>query len=147
MKRLLALSCLGFMAATPSWAGNPVSQPDTRHMNTRQLRALIPAESQSRPGRTYVKARMVAIPGYEAMRKYYPAAARAAGQSGIALIECQFDNMGNLLNCDSLAEIPQAYGFGAATIDLAQKYFTLDMRNLDAKPNADWIKITVNWPN
>ncbi len=147
MKRVIAVICLGLITAGSSWAAVPVSQPDTRGMNIKQLQALIPAEAQSRPGRTYVKARMIAIPGYDAMRKYYPTVAKAARQQGVVLLECQFDQMGNLLNCDSLAEVPQAFGFGTATIDLVQKYFTLDMRGLDAEPNADWIKIMVRWPD
>jgi hypothetical protein len=147
MKRFLPVIGLILLASSAARAEPPVSQPDTRHMNPKQLRALIPVDALSIPGRTYVKNRMLAVPGYEAMRKYYPAAANAAGQSGVAILECQFDQMGNLHNCDTLAEMPQDYGFGAATIELAQKYFTMDMRDLDAQPNDDWIKIIVNWPH
>ena len=147
MKRLLAVICLGLMAAGSSWAENPVPQPDTRHMSTKQLQTLILSQSKSTPGKIYVKARMLATPGQEVMRKYYPAAAKAIGQKGVALLECQFDQMGNLVNCESLAEEPQAFGFGAATITLAQKYFTLDMRDLHADSNNKWVKIMLCWPN
>lgn len=146
MKRFFAVICLALLATSAARAETPTSQPVMRHMTLKELAALIPAEAKSRPGRNYVTARKVSTPGYDAMRKYYPASAKAIGQRGVALLECQFDAMGNLLNCDILAERPETYGFGASTIDLVQKYFTLDMRNFEGKPNADWIKLMVRWP-
>ncbi|MCR6660709.1 MAG: hypothetical protein NVV72_15685 [Asticcacaulis sp.] len=147
MKRLLTLICLGLMTAGHSWADNPESKPDTRHMSTKQLQTLVLSQSKSTPGRTYVKARMLATPASEAKRKYYPAAAKAVGQKGVALAECQFDQMGNLINCESMAEEPRGFEFGEATVTLAQKYFTLDMRDLHADSNNKWVKIMLCWPN
>lgn len=147
MKRFLPVIGLIVLVTSAARAETPVSQPDTRYMKSRQLAALIPTETTSTPGRHYVKAKAVALPGYDAMRKYFPAEAKAAGQQGVVLLECQFDTMGNLINCNTLAEVPQTYGFGAATIILAQKYFTLDMRNFDAEPNSDWVKIKIIWPH
>ena len=60
--------------------------------------------------------------------RFYPAAAKAAGQEGRATIACRVDGEGRLGMCQLINEAPLGAGFGEAALALAAKF---QMKPLD----------------
>jgi protein TonB len=64
----------------------------------------------------------VRTPTVEELIAVYPVAAIEKGASGEALIECRVEAQGALGDCFVLTERGGDYGFGAATVQLAQHF-------------------------
>lgn len=56
------------------------------------------------------------------LQKYFPAEARARGESGAAAVECIVSAKGALENCRVLKEEPEAKGFGEAAVKVASRF-------------------------
>lgn len=75
-------------------------------------------------------------PNGEDMARYYPAAATKAGVTDAkALVECAITADGHLEKCRMRMEKPADYGFGEATIKLAQ-HFQMQPLSQDGTPTA-----------
>lgn len=79
------------------------------------------------------------------LETFYPSAARAAGMSGRATIECSVLPDGRLSDCVVVSETPEGYGFGEATVRAATK-LRMRPRTVDGKPVAvARVRIPLTW--
>ena len=72
-------------------------------------------------------------PGPTEFARFYPDRAQRMEQEGTATITCAVTAAGSLTGCRVVRETPDAYGFGAATLKLAQ-YFKMSPRTVDGRP-------------
>jgi protein TonB len=72
-------------------------------------------------------------PGPNEFARFYPDRAQRLGQEGSATITCAVTAAGALTGCRLVRETPEDYGFGAATLKLAQ-YFKMSPRTVDGQP-------------
>ena len=72
-------------------------------------------------------------PGANEFARFYPDRAQRMGQEGSATITCAVTATGSLTGCRLVRETPDDYGFGAATLKLAQ-YFKMSPRTVDGQP-------------
>src|SRR5436190_23078473 len=56
------------------------------------------------------------------LEKYFPAAARQAGESGAAAVECTVSSKGSLEVCKVLREAPEGKGFGDSAVKVASRF-------------------------
>jgi hypothetical protein len=64
------------------------------------------------------------LPNGAQIASLYPSEAAKTKLSGYALVHCQVRSSGDLENCEALVEHPAGFGFGDATVRVAQ-YFKL----------------------
>ena len=115
-KSLAALGFVGVVASTPALAAQTAPQP-------------APAPKAA-PASTQPDAVLV----------FYPAAARAAGVEGAAVIRCLHDEHMGVKNCALVSEAPAGQGFGAAALAMAAKAPgnpKLDFADEPSKPAQD----------
>lgn len=62
------------------------------------------------------------MPNADDLIRVYPPEARERGVSGDTRIQCTVEPDGTLVDCDVLAETPQAMGFGAAAIEASHRF-------------------------
>ena len=72
-------------------------------------------------------------PDAEAMSRFYPPGAAAAGIEGVASIHCVVTINGTLSNCTVASETPPRQGFGNAAKHLAP-YFRMKPKTVDGQP-------------
>lgn len=86
-----------------------------------------------------------ALPNNSDMWNAYPAAARSAYVEGDAKIQCSVAADGTLDGCVVLAETPQGWGFGQATLALAPR-FHMRPRTVDGQAVSNGrVIIPVHW--
>lgn len=101
-----------------------------------------PNEQQSR----YIKPVKYTLPAQDEMMRRYPFLALNERKSGTANIECQINpQTGRPIKCYSLSEYPKNYGFGQSSVKVFEKYYLVDISELQSCNNNCWVKITVNW--
>lgn len=71
-------------------------------------------------------------PGATEFARFYPDRAQRLEKEGSATITCQVTAAGSLTACRLLRETPEDFGFGAATLKLAQ-YFKMSPRTVDGR--------------
>lgn len=87
----------------------------------------------------------VRTPTVEELISAFPVAAIEKGASGEALIECQVRPGGALDGCFVLTERGGDYGFGAATVQLAQ-YFRMAPRSQSGEPTEGaMVRLPMVW--
>jgi hypothetical protein len=74
----------------------------------------------------------------------WPAAAKAKGLGGSAVMHCVADDAGALTDCQLMLERNHA-GFGPALLSLAPRYH-LRPANGGKRPNGDEVVVTATWP-
>ncbi|MBW3560540.1 MAG: energy transducer TonB, partial [Proteobacteria bacterium] len=75
----------------------------------------------------------------------YPAAARAAGLSGRATIQCSVTAAGGLSGCVVASEAPEGAGFGAATLAIADR-FRISPPSANGRPvEGAVVRVPVLW--
>jgi protein TonB len=72
-------------------------------------------------------------PGASEFARFYPDRAQRMEQEGSATITCGVTAAGSLTDCRLVRETPDGFGFGAATLKLAQ-YFKMSPRTVDGQP-------------
>lgn len=72
-------------------------------------------------------------PGPTEFARFYPDRAQRMEQEGVATITCAVTAAGSLTGCRVVRETPSEFGFGAATLKLAQ-YFKMSPRTVDGRP-------------
>ena len=72
-------------------------------------------------------------PGANEFARFYPDRAQRMEQEGSATITCAVTAAGSLTGCRLVRETPDGFGFGAATLKLAQ-YFKMSPRTVDGQP-------------
>jgi periplasmic protein TonB len=72
-------------------------------------------------------------PGASEFARFYPDRAQRMEQEGTATITCAVTAAGSLTGCRVVRETPGEFGFGAATLKLAQ-YFKMSPRTVDGRP-------------
>lgn len=75
----------------------------------------------------------IRTPTMDELVAVFPVAAIQNNASGEALIECRIEAQGQLDNCYVLTERGGDYGFGAATVQLAQ-HFRMAPQSLSGQP-------------
>ena len=159
MKKIIVVACLLGLASTQARAADPATPPSAppldpamasrTDLKSDQIFKLLTQLGPKSPDLVYVPAyyhnRKGAHPD-DIMTADFPTLARIAQvKAGGGRIACQFDDAGNLSNCQILAEVPTGYGFGAATIDFATQAFQVDRVKTQGVPMHDWIVLNVNW--
>lgn len=87
----------------------------------------------------------VRTPTIEELVANFPADAVQNGASGEALIECSVESHGRLTGCFVLVERGGDYGFGKATVQLAQ-HFQMAPRSLSGQPtDGGVIRLPMVW--
>jgi len=71
-------------------------------------------------------------PGATEFARFYPDRAQRMGKEGSATITCAVTAAGSLTGCRLVRETPEDYGFGDATLKLAQ-YFKMSPRTVDGR--------------
>ena len=94
--------------------------------------ALTPSVTATTPARTTDPA------------QYYPARAAHMGIEGDAKIHCIINTQGRLIGCVVLSESPQNYGFGAASLAVAEHLFQADPPAADSATDKPFETI-VKW--
>lgn len=75
----------------------------------------------------------------------FPRAAIEQGASGQALIECRVADEGRLGDCAVLSETPAEYGFGQATLALAE-HFRMGPESLSGAPvDGGIVRLPIVW--
>lgn len=74
-----------------------------------------------------------AMPSGEDLARYYPDRAQRLEKEGGATILCRVGVEGRLWGCEVVAESPEGYGFGDATLKLAD-HFRMKPVTLDGRP-------------
>ncbi|MDE2355456.1 MAG: TonB family protein [Alphaproteobacteria bacterium] len=87
--------------------------------------------------------RWVERPSGDDVVQVYPEAAIRAGVSGRVVMKCAVDQTGALRDCAIVSESPAGYGFGAAALELAQKFAMTPMP--DAGPGRATITIPIQF--
>lgn len=72
-------------------------------------------------------------PGPSEFARFYPDRAARMNQEGSATITCAVTASGSLTGCRLVRETPADFGFGSATLKLAQ-YFRMSPRTVDGQP-------------
>lgn len=86
-----------------------------------------------------------ARPSGEDLERLYPAAARAAGLSGRATIQCSVTASGTLTGCAVVSEAPDGAGFGLATLALSDR-FRMRPQLQDGSPvEGGVVRVPVLW--
>ncbi len=76
--------------------------------------------------------------------QYYPSRAARSGVEGEAKIHCIVNPDGRLIGCVVLSETPESYGFGTASVAVAERLF--QTRPPASTSGADEaIDTTINW--
>lgn len=87
----------------------------------------------------------VRTPSIEELISTFPVAAIQNGASGEAVIECQVSAEGALDGCYVITERGGDYGFGAATVQLAQ-YFRMAARSQSGEPTEGaMVRLPMIW--
>ena len=85
------------------------------------------------------------LPTADELAPLYPAAARANGRDGAAVIQCKVVRNGGLTDCVSFWETPLGQGFGAATLKAA-RYFMVHPTLTDGTSlEGGMVLIPLNW--
>jgi len=116
---LATLGIVGVLAATPALAAAPAPPA-------------APAQPAARAAPVLTQPDGVLV--------FYPAAARAAGVEGSAVIRCVHDEHMGVKNCTLVSETPAGQGFGAAAMAMAAKAPDnpkLDFADEPSKPPQD----------
>lgn len=88
---------------------------------------------------------MPRAPSADEMARFYPERAQRTGVQGQALIECVVTIGGRAEACRVLSKSPGGYGFGDATVKLAER-FRLTPKTVDGKPVAGGvIRVPLRW--
>lgn len=69
--------------------------------------------------------------------RFYPSAASWMGLEGSATLECTVFADGTLHDCQVLAETPEGYGFGDATVRAAYEEFRFKPQKINGRPTSD----------
>lgn len=76
------------------------------------------------------------LPDADAMARYYPERAHKEGLAGRAVIDCRLTAEGRAVDCKTVSETPEGYGFGEAAVKLSVTFaFVPSLR--DGKPVDD----------
>ncbi|MBS0298079.1 MAG: energy transducer TonB [Proteobacteria bacterium] len=80
-------------------------------------------------------------PDGDAINRYYPGPAAAAGVEGKVILSCSVTAKGTLAACAIVSETPTGQGFGRAGLHLVP-YFRMSPRTVDGQP-IDGAKVTI----
>lgn len=101
--------------------------------------------AEARPAPVITKPNWIAKPTANDMARFYPAAAKAAKAEGFAVIDCRVTATGQLTACKVLRESADAYGFGAAALQLGT-IFQMSPLTIDGKPvNGGQVTIPIRF--
>lgn len=81
------------------------------------------------------------LPNGSQIASLYPVEAAKTKLAGYALVHCQVRSSGDLENCEALVEHPAGFGFGDATVRVAQ-YFKLTAGAYGPDASVD---VPFNW--
>jgi TonB family protein len=77
---------------------------------------------------------------------FYPRQALERGVNGRAVVRCRVRTDGALTDCEVTAETPLGWGFGVATVAVAEKVFKMRPQTLDGQRVADGsVFIPLSW--
>jgi len=77
------------------------------------------------------------------LEKYFPAEARARGESGAAAVECTVSPKGALEACRVLKEEPEGKGFGASAVKVASRFRMKTVTRSGAPASGRVIRIPI----
>jgi TonB family protein len=84
-------------------------------------------------------------PNGDAFVRYFPSKALNAGISGRAVMTCRVEVDGSLSHCFITSETPLGFGFGEATLKLAQ-HFKMKAQTIDGRPvEGALVIIPIHW--
>src|SRR4051812_24656797 len=85
-----------------------------------------------------------AAPGFEDVARAYPA--KAAGAEGYVVAHCQVAPTGDLKNCATVKETPDAMGFAEAALPLAYKFKVIPALAVSPDKHPLWVDIPIRLP-
>ncbi|MBU6407779.1 MAG: energy transducer TonB [Alphaproteobacteria bacterium] len=104
------------------------------------------ARSPAGAGLVLGAADLVRAPSGEAMADYYPRRAFRERVEAQVAIQCNVIRSGRLTDCRVSRESPAGFGFGEATIRMAQETFRAPQRTRDGRPTEGAeFRATVRW--
>ena len=97
-------------------------------------------------GQTLIMPGFIAKYPYEHWR-HYPLKAWKKSIQGEAVALCQFeyDHEGRLKNCQTIYEIPDNYGFGDATLNVANQYYRVDLKKVSPTDANSYVLFRLKW--
>lgn len=78
------------------------------------------------------------------LESYYPPKAKEAGVSGYVVLDCRVREDGTVTACRAAIERPKGFGFGAATVRLAEENFRMRLAEKGSARGAR-VRIPVTW--
>jgi len=80
------------------------------------------------------------------LMRYYPRKAMADRVQGRGVAGCTVAEDGHLTSCVVLSETPAGYGFGEATVKIAEKVFRVSPKNPDgASTVGAHVQVPIRW--
>jgi protein TonB len=86
------------------------------------------------------------IPDGRAFARYYPSRALERERGGTVRLRCGVNASGRLVNCVIVSEDPTGWGFGDASIRLAEREFQVNPRTVNGEPSdGGVITFPIRW--
>jgi protein TonB len=85
-------------------------------------------------------------PDGNAYGRYYPTRAAEREKEGVVRVRCSVNASGRLVSCQILSEDPTGWGFGDATVRLAQREFRVRPQTVNGQPtDGGSITFPIRW--
>jgi protein TonB len=85
-------------------------------------------------------------PDGNAFSRYYPSRAQERDKNGLVRVRCAVNASGRLVSCTILSEEPSGWGFGDATVRMAQREFRVRPQTVNGQPtDGGTITFPVRW--